>query len=164
MITNAVLDRRNVLLAGTTLATASVLASGATPVARAQMPSLNPQPLPPSPGWERALPLAPDTRVKITEAYAAHVVRDAFFWAWPLVNIYNKRLGAEQSKQLAYAGPVPAAPLNRLVMLTDYVAPTSASWLAQIRTLFMASARLVSNDRRSSFRFQTSGTAFGSIR
>ena len=29
---------------------------------------------------------------------------------------------AEQSKELAYAGPVPAAPLNRLVMLTDYVA------------------------------------------
>jgi len=30
----------------------------------------------------------------------------------PLVNIYNKRRGAEQSKELAYAGPVPAAPLK----------------------------------------------------
>jgi hypothetical protein len=50
------------------------------------------------------------------------VARDAFFWAWPLVNIDNKRRGAEQSTELAYAGPVPSAPLNRIVMLTDYVA------------------------------------------
>ena len=64
----------------------------------------------------------PDTRVKITEEYARHVARDAFFWAWPLVNVYNKRLAAEKSKELAYAGPVPSAPLNRIVMLTDYVA------------------------------------------
>jgi hypothetical protein len=68
------------------------------------------------------MPPGPDARVKITEAYARHVARDAFFWAWPLVNIYNKRRGAEQSKELAYAGPVPAAPLNRIVMLADYVA------------------------------------------
>jgi len=121
--TNLALDRRNVLLGGTTLAAASVLAAGAPPVARAQTSSLNPQPLPPSPNWARALPPGPDARVKITEEYARHVARDAFFWAWPLVNIYNKRRGAEQSKELAYAGPVPAAPLNRLVMLTDYVAP-----------------------------------------
>jgi hypothetical protein len=92
-------------------------------VAPAHTDELNPQPLPPSPGFALAMPTGPDTRVKITEAYAAHVARDAFFWAWPMVNIYNKRRGAEQSKELAYAGPVPAAPLNRIVMLTDYVAP-----------------------------------------
>ena len=83
----------------------------------AQAPSISA-----SPGWARALPSGPDTRVKITEEYARHVARDAFFWAWPLINIYNKRRGAEQSTELAYAGPVPAAPLNRIVMLTDYVA------------------------------------------
>jgi hypothetical protein len=65
----------------------------------------------------------PDTSAKITEEYAKHVARDALFWAWPLVNLYNKRRATEQNKELAYAGPVPAAPLNRLVMLTDYVAP-----------------------------------------
>ncbi len=75
-----------------------------------------------SPLWNRAMPPGPDVRVKITKEYARHVARDAFFWAWPLVNVYNKRLGAEKSKELAYAGPVPAAPLNRIVMLTDYVA------------------------------------------
>ena len=69
------------------------------------------------------MPPGPDASVKITEAYARHVARDAFFWAWPLVNVYNSRRAAEQSTELAYAGPVPSAPLNRLAMLTDYVAP-----------------------------------------
>src|SRR6516165_6765949 len=78
--------------------------------------------VPPSPNWSRAMLPGPDLNVKITESYATHVARDTFMWAWPLVNIYNKRRGAEQSKELAYAGPVPAAPLNRIVMLTDYVA------------------------------------------
>jgi hypothetical protein len=118
------LDRRKILFAGTALTAASALGTG-TPLRTAPAQAagqLNPQPLPPSPGWTRALPPGPDLRVKITEEYAKHVARDAFFWAWPLVNIYNKRRGAEQSKVLAYAGPVPAAPLNRIVMLTDYVA------------------------------------------
>jgi hypothetical protein len=77
---------------------------------------------PPSPGWANALPPRPDARVKFTEEYARHVARDTFFWAWPMINVFNKRRAAEAAKGLAYAGPVPAAPLNRLVMLTDYVA------------------------------------------
>ena len=44
------LQRRNFLLAGVAL-TASSLATGAPSVARAQVSSLNPQPLPPSPSW-----------------------------------------------------------------------------------------------------------------
>jgi hypothetical protein len=69
------------------------------------------------------MPPGPDTRVKITKEYGKHVARDAFFWAWPLVNLYNRRLSAEKLTELSYAGPVPAAPLNRIVMLTDYIAP-----------------------------------------
>jgi hypothetical protein len=83
---------------------------------------VNPQ-LALSPFWSRAMPPGPDPRVRITEDYARHVTRDAFFWAWPLVNVFNKRLGAEKMTELSYNGPVPGAPLNRLVMLTDYVAP-----------------------------------------
>ena len=117
------LGRRTLLLAGTTLAAASTLAAGAPSVVRAQTSSLNPQPLPPSPGWARALPPGPDTRVKITEAYAAHVARDTFFWAWPLINMYNRRLAFSKMKEHRYAGPLLEAPLNRLTMLTDYVDP-----------------------------------------
>jgi len=32
----------------------------------------------------------PDARGKSNEDYAKHVARDAYFWAWPLVNMYNR--------------------------------------------------------------------------
>jgi hypothetical protein len=113
-------DRRNILHAGATRAATSTIG---TPDAQAQTSSLNPQPLPPSPNWARALPNGPDTRVKITEAYAAHVARDAFFWAWPLVNMYNRRLAFSKMTENRYVGPLLEAPLNRLTMLMDYVDP-----------------------------------------
>src|ERR1700754_3972033 len=122
MMPNADTDRRNVLLAGTTLAIASVLAGSTASVARAETSSLNPQPLPSSPGWERAMPAAPDARVKITEEYARHVGKDAYFWAWPMVNMYNRRLHFMQVKEMALHGPLMESPANRLAMLTDYVA------------------------------------------
>lgn len=77
----------------------------------------------PSPDWSRAMPPGPDARVKITKEYAALVARDVYFWAWPLVNVYNRRLYFARIEQQQYTGPSPQAPLNRLTMLTDYVAP-----------------------------------------
>ena len=77
----------------------------------------------PSPAWSRAMPPGPDARVKITKEYAALVARDAYFWAWPMVNVYNRRLYFAGIKELQYTGPSPQAPLNRLAMLTDYVSP-----------------------------------------
>ncbi|MGX1742474.1 DUF1254 domain-containing protein [Bosea sp. NPDC055353] len=118
------LDRRSLLLTGATLAAASALMTNAPSVAHAQTLSLTPpQPIPLSPGWGRALPPGPDVRVKITEAYAAHVARDAFFWAWPLVNMYNRRLAFSKMTENRYSGPLLEAPLNRLTMLMDYVNP-----------------------------------------
>jgi hypothetical protein len=76
-----------------------------------------------APGWSRALRAGPDARVKITEAYATLVARDVYFWAWPMVNVYNRRLYFSRIEQHQYTGPSPQAPLNRLTMLTDYVAP-----------------------------------------
>lgn len=75
-----------------------------------------------SPGWARALPSGPDVRVKITHEYARQVGRDSFFWAWPLVNMLNRRLAFAPVEQFKYVGPLPQAPLNRLTMLTDYLA------------------------------------------
>jgi hypothetical protein len=89
----------------------------------ARADQLSPQPLPPSPEWKRALPPGPDTRVKITEEYAKHIARDAYFWAWPLVNIFNRRQAFKDAKEIVMAGPVPTAPLNRFAMLTDYITP-----------------------------------------
>ena len=70
-------DRRTLLRAGATFAAASTLVAGAPSVARAQTSSLNPQPLPPSP--DSGTPAARPGCAKITDAYAAHVARDAFF-------------------------------------------------------------------------------------
>ena len=82
------------------------------------------QSLSPSPDWARAMPTGPDSGVKITEGYARLVARDAYFWAWPMVNIYNKRLAYGQAPEPGLMGGiVPIAPVNRLAMLHDYIDP-----------------------------------------
>lgn len=81
------------------------------------------EPSPLSPGWRAALPPGPVAATKITEAYARLVARDAYFWAWPLVNMLNRRQALAGVTAHAMAGPLPKAPLNTLGMLTDYVAP-----------------------------------------
>ncbi len=80
-------------------------------------------PIPATPNWNRAMPNGPDVRVKITEEYAKLVGRDAYFWTWPMVNIYNRRLAFAPVKEAARSGPLFVAPLNHLAMLTDYINP-----------------------------------------
>ena len=104
--------RREVIRGGVLLAAAGAM----TKFARAQAIS-------PSPEWSRAMPSAPVAGTKITEAYAALVARDAFLWGWPLVNVYNRRLTYAKVPDVVMAGPVPAAPLNRLGMLSNYIVP-----------------------------------------
>jgi hypothetical protein len=77
----------------------------------------------PSPGWAAAVPPGPVPGTKITEEYAKLVARNAYFWAWPLVNVHNRRLKYESVSEVVMAGPVPAAPINHLGMLTDYIVP-----------------------------------------
>jgi len=68
--------------------------------------------------------------VKITEAYARMVARSAYFWAWPMVNIYNRRLAFEQAPEPGLMnGVLPVAPVNRLAMLHDYIKPQQR-WVA----------------------------------
>lgn len=128
MFSNVRLHRRNILAGCSALAAASALGTG---TAQAQTASqLNPQPLPPSPGWARALPSGPDANVKITEAYARMVARDAYFWWWPMVNIYNRRLAFKQAPERGLMnGVLPFAPLNTMAMLHDYVEPEQR-WVA----------------------------------
>ncbi|WP_062227662.1 DUF1254 domain-containing protein [Aureimonas frigidaquae] len=101
------------------LVLASVLVGSSTLAGAA---GLNPQPLPPSPNFAAAMPPGPDARVKITEAYVRAVVRDAYFWAWPIINMHNRRGAMAPIEDFVRAGPAPSAPLNRLAMLTDYIA------------------------------------------
>src|SRR6516225_955595 len=77
----------------------------------------------PSPSWGRAMRSGSVPGTKITEEYARLVARDAYFCAWPLVNVYNRRLTYEKVPETVLSGPVPASPLNHLGMLTDYIVP-----------------------------------------
>jgi hypothetical protein len=81
----------------------------------------------PSPDWARTMPPGPDARVKITAEYARLVGRDAYFWTWPMVNIYNRRLAFAPVKEPVKAGPLITPPLNQIAMLTDYVDPDERS-------------------------------------
>ncbi len=101
-------------LLAVSLASATAIASAA---------ELNPQPLPPSPNWAAAMRPGPDANTKITEPYARMVARDAFFWAWPMVNVMNRRAVNAKIPEPVISGGAPAAPLNRLSMITDYIAP-----------------------------------------
>ena len=68
----------------------------------------------------------PGTR--ITDAYARMVARDAYFWAWPMVNIYNRRLAFKGSPEVGLMnGVLPFAPLNLMAMLHDYIEPSQRS-------------------------------------
>ena len=69
------------------------------------------------------MPPAPDARVKITAAYAALVARDVYFWAWPMVNVYNRRRYYSSITRQQYEGPAVQAPINRFTMFTDYAPP-----------------------------------------
>jgi len=70
------------------------------------------------------MPPGPEAGVKITEPYARLTARDAYFWAWPMVNVYNRRLSFNKVPEPGLmGGVVPVAPLNRLSMLHDYIKP-----------------------------------------
>ena len=73
-------------------------------------------------------------RVKITELYATLVARDAYFWAWPLANMYNRRVANELVKEVARTGPVETAPINHLAMFTDYIDPANGWPSVRTRT------------------------------
>jgi len=70
------------------------------------------------------MPTGPTASSKITEGYARLVVSDAFFWAWPMANVYNRRVVTDQEPDvLIVEGAPPLAPLNRLAMFTDPISP-----------------------------------------
>ncbi|TDQ35623.1 hypothetical protein DEV91_101106 [Phyllobacterium brassicacearum] len=76
-----------------------------------------------SPRWGATMPTGPVAGTRITSEYAELVARDAFLWAWPLVNMTNRRIKFSQLPENVISGGAPLAPLNQLTMLTDYIEP-----------------------------------------
>jgi len=60
----------------------------------------------------------------MTKAYVQMVGRTAYLWGWPLVHVYNQRTELTKAPEpILINGVLPLAPMNTVVMLTDYVAP-----------------------------------------
>jgi hypothetical protein len=60
----------------------------------------------------------------ITKAYIQMVGRLAYVWGWPLVYVYNQRTELTKAPEpILINGVLPLAPMNTVVMLTDYIAP-----------------------------------------
>jgi hypothetical protein len=65
----------------------------------------------------------PGTRM--TEAYTGQLVRSAYLWAWPMVNVHSRFVAYEKLPEAGLAGGVlPVAPPNHLCMLRDYIEPS----------------------------------------
>jgi hypothetical protein len=70
------------------------------------------------------VPPGPVTGTRITEPYARMIARQAYFWAWPMMNVFNRRLAFKDFPEPGLMGGiVPVAPLNRLSMLSNYIEP-----------------------------------------
>lgn len=100
-----------------TWVTAAVLASLASPIlARTQGTQ--------SVAATAATVPGPVSGYAISEQYARLVARQTYFWAWPMVNVYNRLLAMKQVPQPGLnGGIVPVAPPNHLSMLHDYIEP-----------------------------------------
>src|SRR5258708_34667056 len=83
--TRVTATRREVMAGGAALASVGFATRGQSRI------------ISPSPEWTQILPPAPVNGTKITPEYAELVGRDAYFWAWPLVNVYIRRLVHEIS-------------------------------------------------------------------
>src|SRR5215471_6381050 len=107
---------------GLAVALAACQEKPAAPAAAAPAPTAvaaapEPEPTKPIPG--------PVEGTRITEAYARMVARDTYFWAWPMVNVYNRRLTFGKLPEPGLVGGVlPAGPINTLAMLSDYIEPS----------------------------------------
>lgn len=66
----------------------------------------------------------PVAGTKVTEPYVRMMAREAYFWAWPMANIFNRRQAFKNLPEPGLMGGiVPVAPINRLSMLSDYIDP-----------------------------------------
>lgn len=82
---------------------------------------------------ECAVPPSPDLAAKalsttantaLSNEYVQMIGRFAYFWAWPMVNSFNRRVALTSVPEPGLRGGVlPNAPLGQVCMLTDYISP-----------------------------------------
>lgn len=73
---------------------------------------------------KKTAPIAEKGPQAVSEAYVRLLARNAYFWGWPMANIYNRRVAFSKIPQPSLLdGILPVSPLNRLSMLSDYIDP-----------------------------------------
>src|SRR5262249_55534650 len=81
--------------------------------------TLSPQ-TPPPPPIKPANPT-----VEMPKEYVQMIGRMAYFWGWPIVNTWNRRIGTTKAPEPGlFGGVLPVAPLQQLAMLHDYIEPS----------------------------------------
>lgn len=120
-------NRRNALLAGgasvatTALGLSSAAAQTPQPV---QLAQAAPASRPPVGGATGQVPPGPVPGTIMPDAYARIVAQFAYVWAWPMVNMHNRRTAFDQIPEPGLIGGiVPAGPVNQIGMVTDYIDP-----------------------------------------
>lgn len=73
---------------------------------------------------ERTILPGPPANIILPDEYVRQVASFAYLWAWPMVNIHNRKVLFEKLPEPLYkGGVVPLSPPNQLCMLTDYIKP-----------------------------------------
>ncbi|MGY4106901.1 DUF1254 domain-containing protein [Aeromonas encheleia] len=105
------LPHRQSLFALTLLTTLTTTALWATPGYAAEAATAGPV-------------AGPVANTKVTEAYVRMMAREAYFWGWPMANIFNRRQAFKDLPEPGLMGGiVPVAPINQLSLLSDYIDP-----------------------------------------
>ncbi len=64
----------------------------------------------------------PAPGARFTPDYVSEIARFAYFWAWPLVNVFNRYIAFKRVRRpILVGGIAPVAPINHVAMLHDYI-------------------------------------------
>jgi hypothetical protein len=88
-------------------------------------PTPAPKPIAPVQDADRralSFPRGPAPGARRTPEYSREVARFDYFWAWPLVNVFNRYTAFHRIRRpILVGGIAPVAPINHLAMLHDYI-------------------------------------------
>ena len=88
------------------------------------LPAFAKSPVIPAPPPAQAQVPGPVPGSRLTEAYVRQMGRFAYFWAWPMTNLHNRRAAFKDVPEPGLMGGiVPIAPTNQIAMLRDYIEP-----------------------------------------
>ena len=119
---NLEVSRRLFLQLGTaTVAAAGIGCNSPSPAPASTSSEGNAAPPSPSAAASKPLPgTAPNTI--FSKPYIETVARFAFYWAWPMVNSFNRRTALTSVSEPGLRGGIlPNAPNGQVCMLTDYI-------------------------------------------